>query len=87
MRIAFGKFFEFLSLQSVVGFAMGFGWAGLAGLRGALWPWWGAVLAGVVLSWIGYGGLALLVGIAVVATVALASFGRAPQPVADASGG
>lgn len=34
----------------------------------------GAILAGVVLSWIGYGGLALAVGIAVIATVALAPF-------------
>ena len=36
----------------------------------------GAILAGLVLSWIGYGGLALAVGVAVVATVLLAPFGR-----------
>jgi MFS family permease len=36
----------------------------------------GAILAGVILGWIGYGGLALLVGVAVVAVVALAPIGR-----------
>ncbi len=36
----------------------------------------GAILAGVILGWIGYGGLALLVGIAVVAVIALAPLGR-----------
>lgn len=36
----------------------------------------GAILAGVVLGGIGYGGLALLVGVAVVAVVALAPLGR-----------
>lgn len=36
----------------------------------------GAVLAGVILGAIGYGGLALVVGIAVVAVVALAPLGR-----------
>lgn len=36
----------------------------------------GAILAGVILGWIGYGGLALLVGVAVVAVVALAPVGR-----------
>lgn len=36
----------------------------------------GAILAGVVLSLIGYGGLALVVGVLVVATVLLAPFGR-----------
>ena len=36
----------------------------------------GAILAGVVLAWIGYGGLALVVGVAVIATVALSPFGR-----------
>lgn len=42
----------------------------------------GAVLAGVILGWIGYGGLALVVGIAVVAVVTIAPFSvRAPaQP-------
>ncbi|WP_314501823.1 MFS transporter [uncultured Microbacterium sp.] len=37
----------------------------------------GAILAGVILGWIGYGGLALLVGVAVIAVVALAPLGRA----------
>ncbi|MET0673303.1 MAG: MFS transporter [Microbacterium pygmaeum] len=37
----------------------------------------GAILAGVILGWIGYGGLALLVSVAVVAVVALAPLGRA----------
>jgi MFS family permease len=37
----------------------------------------GAILAGVILGWIGYGGLALLVGVAVVAVIALAFLGRA----------
>jgi MFS family permease len=37
----------------------------------------GAILAGVVLGWIGYGGLALLVGVAVIAVIALAPLGRA----------
>lgn len=45
----------------------------------------GAILAGVVLSWIGYGGLALVVGVAVVATVLLAPFGRTRPPVEAAS--
>lgn len=36
----------------------------------------GAILAGLVLSWIGYGGLALLVGVLVIATAVLAPFGR-----------
>lgn len=36
----------------------------------------GAILAGVVLAWIGYGGLALAVGVLVIATVLLAPFGR-----------
>jgi MFS family permease len=40
----------------------------------------GAILAGVILGWIGYGGLALLVGIAVVAVVALAPIGRVTAP-------
>ena len=38
----------------------------------------GAILAGVILGWIGYGGLSLLVGIAVVAVFALAPLGRRP---------
>ena len=41
----------------------------------------GAILAGFVLGWIGYGGLALLVGIAVVLVVALAPLGRRPRAV------
>ncbi len=40
--------FELLSLQSIVGFMMGFGWGGLAGLKGANWPWTTAVLCGVI---------------------------------------
>ena len=40
----------------------------------------GAILAGVILGWIGYGGLALLVGIAVIAVVALAPIGRVTSP-------
>jgi MFS family permease len=36
----------------------------------------GAILAGVILGWIGYGGLALLVGVAVIAVIALAPLGR-----------
>ena len=37
----------------------------------------GAILAGLVLGWIGYGGLALVVGVAVVAVTALAPVTRA----------
>lgn len=40
--------FELLSLQSIVGFLMGFGWGGLAGLKGAAWPWSTAVICGVI---------------------------------------
>ncbi|MDY0909438.1 MFS transporter [Microbacterium sp. CFBP9034] len=47
----------------------------------------GAILAGLVLAWIGYGGLALVVGIAVVATVALAPLARGPQRVSAAAHG
>lgn len=36
----------------------------------------GAILAGVTLAWIGYGGLALVVGVAVIATVALSPVTR-----------
>lgn len=49
----------------------------------------GAVLAGLVLGWIGYGGLALVAMVLVVATVALVPLARAgspapePQPAAD----
>ncbi|MHC2998867.1 MFS transporter [Microbacterium sp. HJ5] len=42
----------------------------------------GAILAGVVLAWIGYGGLALTVGVAVIATVLLAPFGRRARAAA-----
>ncbi|WP_169582279.1 MULTISPECIES: MFS transporter [Microbacterium] len=46
----------------------------------------GAILAGLVLSWIGYGGLALLVGVLVIATAVLAPFGRhRTVPVARSS--
>lgn len=38
----------------------------------------GAILAGVILGWIGYGGLSLLVGVAVIAVIALAPLGRRP---------
>ncbi|QKJ19229.1 MFS transporter [Microbacterium hominis] len=38
----------------------------------------GAILAGVVLGWIGYGGLALVVSALVIATVLLAPLGRIP---------
>ncbi|HWM16541.1 MAG TPA: MFS transporter [Microbacterium sp.] len=44
----------------------------------------GAILAGVILGWIGYGGLALLVGVAVVAVIALAFLGRASGSEAEA---
>lgn len=43
----------------------------------------GAILAGFVLAWIGYGGLALVVGVLVIATTVLAPLGRrstAPAP-------
>jgi MFS family permease len=43
----------------------------------------GAVAAGFILGWIGYGGLALVVGIAVVAVVALAPVGRIPRRAAQ----
>ena len=41
----------------------------------------GAILAGLVLGWIGYGGLALLVGVAVIAVVVLSPMARGPRPV------
>ena len=47
----------------------------------------GAILAGVVLAWIGYGGLALVVGVAVIATVALAPFGRGRSAEHAVTGG
>ncbi|MFB8148125.1 MFS transporter [Microbacterium sp. NPDC056003] len=49
---------------------------GLSDLTMSLVGAGGAILAGLVLSWIGYGGLALAVGVAVIATVLLAPFGR-----------
>jgi hypothetical protein len=42
----------------------------------------GAILAGIVLGWIGYGGLALVVGIAVVLVVGLSPLARGPRPAA-----
>ncbi|UYK41318.1 MFS transporter [Microbacterium terricola] len=44
----------------------------------------GAIAAGLVLAWIGYGGLALVVGVAVIATVLLAPLGRTQRVAADA---
>jgi MFS family permease len=41
----------------------------------------GAILAGVILGWVGYAGLALLVGVAVIAVIALAPLGRRPVSV------
>src|SRR6187402_2454554 len=52
---------------------------GLSDLTMSLVAAIGAILAGVVLAWIGYGGLALVVGVAVIGTVALAPFGRGPR--------
>lgn len=52
---------------------------GLSDLTMSLVAAIGAILAGMILSWIGYGGLALVVSVAVVATVALAPFGRRPR--------
>lgn len=50
----------------------------------------GAILAGVILGWIGYGGLALVAGAAVIAVVVLSPFGRTavspkaePEPVGE----
>ena len=45
----------------------------------------GAILAGLVLSWIGYGGLALAVGVLVVATVLLAPLARVRAASASSS--
>ena len=52
---------------------------GLSDLTMSLVAAIGAILAGVILAWIGYGGLALVVSVAVIATVALAPFGRGPR--------
>lgn len=38
----------FFSVQSFLSFFMGFGWGGLGALKGLGWPWWGAVLLGLV---------------------------------------
>ena len=54
---------------------------GLSDLTMSLTAAFGAILAGGILAWIGYGGLALVVGIAVVATVALSPISRTPAPV------
>ncbi len=59
---------------------------GLSDLTMSLVGATGAILAGLVLSWIGYGGLALVVGVAVIATVLLAPFGRrVPTPAAESA--
>ena len=34
-----GEAFKVLSIQSIAAFVMGFGWGGLAGLRGSDWSW------------------------------------------------
>jgi predicted MFS family arabinose efflux permease len=49
---------------------------GLSDLTMSLVAAIGAIVAGLILAWIGYGGLALVVGIAVIATAALSPFGR-----------
>ena len=43
-----GDSFKILSLQSLSAFLMGFGWAGLGGLRGSGWDAGASVLVGVV---------------------------------------
>lgn len=43
----------------------------------------GAIASGVVLSWIGYAGLALVAGVLVVATIALSPLGRRPESAAE----
>jgi MFS family permease len=43
----------------------------------------GAILAGIILGWIGYGGLALVVSVAVLATVVLAPLALRPVPGDD----
>ncbi|GAA1959745.1 MFS transporter [Microbacterium deminutum] len=62
---------------------------GLSDLTMSLVAAFGAILAGVILSWIGYGGLALLVGVAVIATVALSPITRiaaSREPAPDRAG-
>ena len=63
---------------------------GLSDLTMSLVAAIGAIVAGLILAWIGYGGLALVVGVAVIATVALAPFGRGrsaePAVTGDAAG-
>lgn len=39
-----GEAFKVLSVQSIAAFAMGFGWGGLGGLRGADWSWTASTL-------------------------------------------
>ena len=45
----------------------------------------GAIAAGVILGWIGYGGLALVVGVGVLAAVALAPTARSSAPQSEAT--
>jgi MFS family permease len=52
---------------------------GLSDLTMSLTAAFGAILAGAILAWIGYGGLALVVGVAVIATVALSPISRTPD--------
>lgn len=49
-----GDSFKVLSLQSLAAFLMGFGWAGLGGLRGSGWGTGASILAGLV------GGIAMV---------------------------
>ena len=58
---------------------------GLSDLTMSLVAAIGAILAGVVLAWIGYGGLALVVGVAVIGTVALSPIARTSETIAGAS--
>ena len=43
-----GDAFTILSLQSIAALLMGFGWAGLAALKGSGWPWIISLGAGIV---------------------------------------
>ncbi len=51
-----GHAFQILSVQSIAAFAMGFGWAGLAALKGSEWSlpvaFVTAVVAGAIMIWI-----------------------------------
>jgi MFS family permease len=58
---------------------------GLSDLTMSLVAAIGAIVAGLILAWIGYGGLALVVGIAVIATAALSPFGRTRPEASQAS--